>query len=1007
MFEDCIFKPIFRQFLAFISRLHIIKTTFRSPYTRYEIYLHRDTTEIYLKRELFTYYLFAVLLLFNFKTNGQSLVIDKLEDTYVLNAHLLDLAIDETATLSFDKIKANNSALNFKNLEDWTNKFQPQKIYWSKFQIENNLPNQQPNTEWVLKYSLTFTDLDVYVLDNEGIIQTYKSGFFTPLAARTFAPNIKANIVKLSLLPNKSYTVYTRMDCDRSAISPEFTLSITSAEKYLTDLGNHKERNALYFGFVLMMLIYNLFLYIFAKDKAFIFYTVYLLGLLVFVIYNSGSLADWFTGRLFPSKPELIHFFKLLFYVGMIGYWTFVRTFMNLSKVLPTWDSIFKWLALLAIPAMLLDAYLMSSTNFSYNISDRVSLSFAGLFCLSIFGSAIPLIKTKDKKAYFIVFGIITMGSGILLTIFSRLQSIDFSTLSLRIGSIFEIMAFSLGLAYRRLLEERERQQAHFQLVKTKLVQEQEQKEGERLKELDNLKSRLYTNITHEFRTPLTVIMGINERITNNDKAKDLIHRNSKNLLRLINQMLDLAKAEEGKLQLDLIQKDIVNYVRYLTESFLSAAETKNIKLTFYTEKPQLIIKYDEAKIQHIIQNLLSNAIKFTSDYGQIIIHVKTVEIKKQSFFQIKVEDSGIGIAQEEIPHIFDRFYQSDNTSTRKVEGTGIGLALTKELVNLMNGEILVESQLGKGSKFIVLLPYEKELSPVIVYNSIDMETELTYMPLTVSSPPKPNPITIEASNVVETINLEIDDKPLLLIIEDNEDVLTYIQLCLVEHYRIKVARNGIEGLEKAFELVPDIIISDVMIPEKDGFEVTQTLKQDKKTSHIPIILLTAKATHQNKLKGLKYGADAYLMKPFDKEELLIRLEKLVELRNRLQQYYAKGNFSEKENKAKIDNPESIFLKEVYQIINKHLIENDFSVPQIAQAMNMSQVQVYRKLKALTGKTPTQYIRSIRMEKAMTLLKTTTLNISEIAYDLGFSDPNYFSRTFQQVYGKTPSSIRK
>jgi len=960
-----------------------------------------------LKREFLTYYLFAVLLLFNLKIDGQSLVLDKLQGTYVFNSNLLDLAIDETTTLSFDQVKANNSPLKFKALKDWTTKFQSQKIYWSKFQIEHNLPIQQSNTDWVLKYSITLTDLDVYIEDDEGVVQAFKSGFFTPLPARTFAPNIKANVVKLSLLPNKSYTVYTRMDCDRSAIPPEFTLSITSAEKYLTDLSHHKERNALYFGFVLMMLIYNLFLYVFAKDKAFIFYTVYLLGTLMFVIYNSGSLADWVTGSLFPNKPALIHFFKLFIYVGMIGYWTFVRTFMNLSKVLPTWDSIFKWLSILAIPAMLLDAYLMASTNFSYNISDKVSLSFAAMFCLSIFGSAIPLIKTKDKKAYFIVFGIITMGSGILLTIFSRLQSIDFSTLSLRIGSIFEIMAFSLGLAYRRLLEERERQQAHFQLVKTKLIQEQEQKEADRLKELDNLKSRLYTNITHEFRTPLTVIMGLNDRITNNDKAKDLIRRNSKNLLQLINQMLDLAKAEEGKLQLDLIQKDIVNYVRYLTESFLSAAESKNIKLTFYTEKTQLIIKYDEAKIQHIIQNLLSNAIKFTPDYGKIIIHVKTVVIQKQSFLQIKVKDSGIGIAQKEIPHIFDRFYQSDNTSTRKVDGTGIGLALTKELVNLMNGKILINSQLEKGSEFIIQLPYEEELSPEIAQGFIDAETTIASMPLAFSSPSKSNKVAVEATNLIETFNLEIDNKPLLLIIEDNEDVLTYIQLCLVDHYRINVARNGKEGLEKAYELIPDIIISDVMMPEKDGFEVTQTLKQDKKTSHIPIILLTAKATQQNKLKGLKYGADAYLIKPFDKEELLIRLEKLVELRNRLQQYYASSKFLGKENKAKIDNPESIFLKEMYQIINKHLMDNDFSVPQIAQAMNMSQVQVYRKLKALTGKTPTQYIRFIRMEKAMTLLKTTTLNISEIAYDLGFSDPNYFSRTFQQVYGQTPSSIRK
>ena len=208
-------------------------------------------------------------------------------------------------------------------------------------------------------------------------------------------------------------------------------------------------------------------------------------------------------------------------------------------------------------------------------------------------------------------------------------------------------------------------------------------------------------------------------------------------------------------------------------------------------------------------------------------------------------------------------------------------------------------------------------------------------------------------------------------------------------------------------EIIPDIIISDVMMPKKDGFEVTKALKQNTKTSHIPIILLTAKATQQSKLKGLKYGADAYLMKPFDKEELNIRLEKLVELRKRLQAYHSKEDFLAQEQPSKTRDTETVFLQQIQGVINEHLTNSDFSVPQIAQSMQMSQVQVYRKLKALTGKTPTQYIRMLRMKRAMELLNNTQLNISEIAYDLGFSDPNYFSRTFQQIYGKTPSSIRK
>lgn len=264
---------------------------------------------------------------------------------------------------------------------------------------------------------------------------------------------------------------------------------------------------------------------------------------------------------------------------------------------------------------------------------------------------------------------------------------------------------------------------------------------------------------------------------------------------------------------------------------------------------------------------------------------------------------------------------------------------------------------------------------------------------------------------VSNTINRELEfgkkERPLLLIIEDNLDVLTYIEYCLKDQYLIETAKNGAAGIEKALKIVPDIIISDVMMPKKDGFEVTQALKKNIKTSHIPIILLTAKATQQSKLKGLKHGADAYLMKPFDKEELTIRLEKLIELRKRLQTYYSKGDFLKQKSFSKIKDTENAFLQQLQETINKHLTSDDFSVPQLAQIMQMSQVQVYRKLKALTGKTPTQYIRILRMKRAMKLLNSTELNISEIAYNLGFSDPNYFTRTFQKVYGKTPSSIRK
>lgn len=963
-----------------------------------------------MKRERITYYLFFTLLFFFHALQAQILSLEKGQEHYSVDPYL-NLAVDPTNALTFNAPNTIDSLFDFKPLISWPKEaLQPEQVYWGKIQLQSNLPNDHYTLEWVLKFSISLTDLEVYAVDDLGNIQTAKSGFFTNISERTFAPIIKGNLIKLIFFPDRHYTIYFKTLSNRTALAPEFDLKLLPADQYLIGLNKEKERDYIYFGFVLMMLLYNLILYFFAKDKAFIAYSAYLVGVLFFTAYNSGSLANWITDPFFPSEPQLIHFFKLSFYIAIFGYLAFVRTFLDLVKLLPKWDIIFKYFSILTLPALLLDGYLMASTEFSYNISDKVSLSFATFFVFCIFAIILPLLRSKDRKAYFIIVGNAAVGIGILIVIWSRMQTIDFSTLSLKIGTSIEIIAFSLGLAYRRLLMEKERQETKFQLIKSKLIQEQEQKEAGRLKELDSLKSRLYTNITHEFRTPLTVIMGINDQIEGNKIEKDLINRNSKNLLQLINQMLDLAKAEEGKLKLDLVQKDIITYLQYLVESFLSAAESKDIKLTFYTETPKLLMNYDENKIRHIVQNLLSNAVKFTPQYGKIIFHTKCIELDDLPILQIKVKDTGIGISKADLPYVFDRFYQSDTTLTRKEGGTGIGLALTKELVHLMKGTISINSELDIGSEFIIHLPCDTTSS-----DSKQIVVEETSLP---SPIPLVNTYSLLEKEALSTLGIlavtpnrtlkfENKEQPLLLIIEDNEDVLAYIKFCLKEQYAIDTAKNGEEGIEKALAIIPDVIISDVMMPKKDGFEVTKLLKQNPKTSHIPIILLTAKATQQNKLIGLKHGADAYLMKPFDKDELMIRLEKLVELRKRLQAYYSKDDILEQKQPNQVNNAETAFLQLLQETINEHLTTSDFSVPQIAQIMQMSQVQVYRKLKALTGKTPTQYMRMLRMKKAMELLNTTELNISEIAYDLGFSDPNYFSRTFQQVYGKTPSSIRK
>ncbi len=533
-----------------------------------------------------------------------------------------------------------------------------------------------------------------------------------------------------------------------------------------------------------------------------------------------------------------------------------------------------------------------------------------------------------------------------------------------------------------------------------KLYRALEKAESQRLRDLHTLKSRLYTNITHEFRTPLTVIMGMTNNIRGHSQERKLIQRNSKNLLRLINQLLDLSKLDSGNLKMDKIQGDIVNYLQYLTESFYSMAEEKHIRLTFYPEVKGLIMDYDETKIQHIVYNLLTNAIKFTPEGGKVVLHINKLEKHGVDWLQIKVSDTGIGISKENLPQIFDRFYQGEGSSTRGEVGTGIGLALTKELVEMMGGRIAVESKLGAGTDFLILLPVICGTeTPKLDVDGRRMSPEIGEQ-LAVSE-------SLVPSLGISTFNKSAET-PSLLIIEDNRDVVTYIESLLKKDYNIEIARDGQEGIDKALEMIPDIIISDVMMPEKNGYEVCQALKNDERSSHIPIILLTAKAATEDRIEGLKEGADAYLTKPFNKEELFIRLENLVELRKALQERYASNNYLLKQPGLKSESSlDDIFLQKLIKVVQERLDDPDLAVVHLCRAANLSNTQVNRKLKALTGKTPSQFIRSIRLQKALELLQTTDLNISEIAYDVGFNDPNYFSRSFSEEFGHPPNAIRK
>jgi DNA-binding response OmpR family regulator/two-component sensor histidine kinase len=478
-----------------------------------------------------------------------------------------------------------------------------------------------------------------------------------------------------------------------------------------------------------------------------------------------------------------------------------------------------------------------------------------------------------------------------------------------------------------------------------------------------------------------------------------MVRRNSRKLLNLVNQLLDLSRLESGKLQVTPSNGDLAAYLRFQLESFHSYAQTRGISLHFRSELPHLPMAFDHDKIQTILVNLISNALKFTPEGGQIALALHTIPLSQAQYpsqVVLELSDTGVGIPQDQLDRIFDRFYQVDDSSTRKGDGSGIGLALVQELVKLMQGSIAVDSAPGQGTTFRVTLPFTPPTVQLQSYAGTN--TLATDFPI----PVEQEPVAALAND---------DQRPLLLIVEDNPDVRFYITECVREEYRVVLAGNGAEGIQQARELVPDIIISDVMMPEKDGYELCDTLKNDERTSHIPIILLTAKADNASKIAGLLRGADAYLAKPFDVEELLVRLKMLVERQKRMIAYFSKKAGTEPdavtpEQKEAYDI-EHAFIGKMQQIIEANFADENFALPQLCEALNMSRSQLFRKLKALINVSPSDFIRTYRLQKAKSLLATSDLTVSEVAWQVGYKDVSHFSRSFHELFGFSPGQRDK
>ena len=559
------------------------------------------------------------------------------------------------------------------------------------------------------------------------------------------------------------------------------------------------------------------------------------------------------------------------------------------------------------------------------------------------------------------------------------------------------LVAFLLLLGLFLYVRSRQRQKQH-DIEMQALI---EKTEADRLRELDAIKSTFLANISHEFRTPLTLILSPLEQLLSGNLKGDLgkyyriMHRNGTRLLDLINQLLDLSKLESGKLKLQLAEGDIRSFTMAVVGAFESLAVRNQINFQIHVPTDPVYGLFDRDKLEKILLNVVSNAFKFTPEGGQIVVTLR----QTQTGVQYLVQDNGMGIPTTHIAHLFERFYRT--TVTELQAGSGLGLALTRELTELHGGTIAVNSTENEGALFTIDIPIKVVPSSdhdASAFPAPVVETKYQHV---VPALPVLQMLAVPTA----TERLTLAEKPVILIAEDNADVRAYVVEQLGHQYHILEAENGIQGLRLAAEKMPDLIITDIMMPEMDGTTFCNTLKSQENTSHIPVIMLTALAEQSEKIKGLDTGADDYLIKPFDVAELRIRVTNLIKQRRRLQEYYRKMLNVFAPTGIDAENMDAVFLRKVREAVESNMDDEQFSVVELSVLVGMSRSQLHRKLSSLTDLSPNQVIRQMRLEKAKILLDKKSGTVSEIAYLCGFSSPAYFIKCFKEHFGKTPGEI--
>ena len=534
-----------------------------------------------------------------------------------------------------------------------------------------------------------------------------------------------------------------------------------------------------------------------------------------------------------------------------------------------------------------------------------------------------------------------------------------------------------------------------------------ERKEKERIEELNQVKLRFFTNISHEFRTPLTLILGQIEVLMQMDLGTTIynrilrIYKNAWHMRNLISELLDFRKQEQGYLKLKVEEQNLVTFTRQIYMCFYEYAQKKEITYRFDNVEETISVWFDSKQLQKVIFNLLSNAFKYTPNKGSIRVEVRM--LASQAI--VSVCDTGVGIPEEHISKIFERFYQTDNSSSFTL-GTGIGLALAKGIMNMHHGKIDVESTVGKGTKFTLSLPLgnrhfsDEEMATVESRESVIISEAVPMLPFE-------QIMDVEEEKTKVQENIKEEDKPIILLVDDNEELLSMLEDLFLPIYKVYIAHDGREGLEMARQIQPDLIISDVMMPEMSGKELCYKIKTNVELSHISVILLTAQTSVEYVVEGLMFGADDYVTKPFNVKVLIARCNNLIKNKKRLIAHYAGKTITESPVTEAINERDKELLAKCVNIIKENFENPAFDVTALASELCVGRSKLYMQFKQMTGLTPNEFILKIKLDEAMSLLKNhPELNISEISIRLGFSSPRYFSKSFKAFFGVAPQTVR-